>query len=107
MKNEVMVLDSQVFSSLIGKKTSNDSLFSRQTQDGQILSDLQQQTLLRIFCVCPRPSSTVINMISTEMSLPKDIVFNFFAQQKTQESTLQDTMQNIIMKKKEKKTATL
>jgi hypothetical protein len=46
-------------------------------------------------------------MISTEMSLPKDIVFNFFAQQKTQESTLQDTMQNIIMKKKEKKTATL
>ena len=75
--------------------------------DGQILSDLQQQTLLRIFCVCPRPSSTVINMISTEMSLPKDIVFNFFAQQKTQESTLQDTMQNIIMKKKEKKTVTL
>jgi len=45
-------------------------------------------------------------MISTEMSLPKNIVFNFFAQQKNQESTLQDTMQNIIMKKK-KKTVTL
>ena len=67
------------------KKTENSLIYSQGNH--QILSDLQQETLLRIWGVCPRPSATVINMISAEMNLPKDIVLDFFVQRKIQDST--------------------
>merc|ERR1712156_477964 len=104
-KEEMMLVDNQAFSPPLAKETRNNSSLYNQKQDGQILSDLQQQTLLRIFCVCPRPSTAVINMISNEMNLPKDIILDFFVQRKIQDSTIKDT--NIAVKKKEKKTVTL
>ena len=70
------------------KKTENCSSSLIYSQGNlEILSDLQQETLLRIWGVCPRPSTTVINMISAEMNLPKDIVLDFFVQRKIQDST--------------------
>ena len=51
-------------------------------EGSSVLNDLQVQTLIEIFSVCPRPSMTVINLISAEMNLSKDCVMDFLAQRK-------------------------
>ena len=42
------------------------------------LDDLQLQTLSRIGQLCPRPSKTVIDMISHQMKLSRSCVIDFF-----------------------------
>lgn len=59
------------------------------------LNDLQLRTLIRIFGVCPRPSTTVINMISAEMKLPKECIVDFFVLQ--HQKKRQDSLQHMAV----------
>jgi hypothetical protein len=56
-----------------------------------LLSDLQKHTLSRILSVCPRPSKTVIDMISKQMDLSSDVINSFFTTNTT--TTNYDTLQ--------------
>ena len=44
------------------------------------LEELQRNTLIRIFSVCPKPSALVINMICAEMNLSRRLVLDFFVE---------------------------
>lgn len=59
------------------------------------MSDLQRNTLIRIFGVCPRPSTAVINMISAEMKLPKECIVDFFVGQRRKSFHQETTAQHM------------
>ena len=50
------------------------------------LDDLQMQTLSRIASLCPKPSKTVIDMISHQMKLSRSCVIDFFVHLKKKNS---------------------